>query len=207
MTITNIVKKPKHLHEIEFSCRDSLLLDSSVCAEQGLYKGMELTDSQIAEIAKKSDFARAVSRSVWYIERGDITKKALTDKLKRAGFSVDATEHAITRLISLDLLNDRAFAARLAERLIESNISRREAFSKMLLKGFCKEDIENALNNTECCEDAQIKAVIEKKYKNKLDTPENIRKVYAALIRRGFSFGGVRSVLKNYSEELMFSEE
>ncbi len=207
MTITNIIKKPKHLHEIEFSCRDSILIDSSVCAEQGLYKGMELTNAQIAEIAKKSDYERAFSRSVWYIERGDITKKALTDKLKRAGFSADATEHAVNRLISLDLLNDQAFAARLAERLIESNISRREAFSKMLLKGFCKEDIENALHNTECCEDAQIKAVIEKKYKNKLDTPENIRKVYAALIRRGFSFGGVRAVLKNYSEELMFSEE
>lgn len=202
-----MVKKPKHLHEIEFSCRDSILIDSSVCAEQGLYKGMELTETQIAEISKKSDYARAVSRSIWYIERGDITKKALTDKLKRAGFSADATEYAVNRLISLDLLNDQAFAARLAERLIGGNVSRREAFSKMLLKGFCKEDIENALNNTECCEEAQIKAVIEKKYKNKLDTPENIRKVYAALIRRGFGFSGVRAVLKNYSEELMFSEE
>ena len=32
-------------------------------------------------------------------------------------------------------------------------------------------------------------------------------KVYAALIRKGFSFSAVRNVLKKYSEELEYSEE
>ena len=34
-----------------------------------------------------------------------------------------------------------------------------------------------------------------------------MQRVYAALVRKGFSFSAVRNALKKYSEELEYSEE
>jgi len=53
---------------------------------------------------------------------------------------------------------------------------------------------------TDECEN--IKLLINKKYAKRLDTEEGVKKVFAALIRKGFSFSDVRKALKEYSLEL-----
>ena len=56
--------------------------------------------------------------------------------------------------------------------------------------------------------EARIDAIlklIEKKYAQKLGDKENYQKVYAALVRRGFSYGDVSRALKKYLED--FSED
>ena len=49
-------------------------------------------------------------------------------------------------------------------------------------------------------------SAFEKKYKNKLTDKKAKEKVFAALIRKGFSYGAVREVLKKYIEELEYYE-
>ena len=63
------------------------------------------------------------------------------------------------------------------------------------------------MSETETDEVSKILALIEKKYSEKLKDPENFQKVYAALVRRGFSYGDVKTALKKYKEDLEFSEE
>ncbi len=207
MEITAISKRRGHLYEIELLGADPVTLDIKTVTDNGLYVGQEISEQRLSQLQRESDYTRAMSRAVWYIERGDLSEKALCDKLNKAGFTLAAIKKTAERLIELELINDAALAERMATRLLESNISLRQALLKMTAKGIPRDIAKQALEGVECDAESQIRAIIEKKYKNKLSDRDNTKKVFAALQRLGFGYSDIRSVLKQYSEELEYSEE
>ena len=207
MEITAITKCRQHLFCVELTDAKSVLLDAKTVTDNGLFVGQQLSADGLSKIQRESDYARAFSRAVWYIERGDISEKALKDKLKRAGFEITAIEKAAERLTELGLIDDTALAERMAARLTESNVSVRAALIKMTAKGIDRATAKAALENIECDAAQQIRAVIEKKYKSKLPDADSVRRVFAALQRLGFGYSDIRSVLKQYSEELQYEED
>lgn len=207
MLIVEIKRKKQHLCEIILSTGDCFLLDSDYCAEKALKEEMEITESEISVMKQESDYKRALSRSLWYIERGDLSQKSLKEKLKKAGFSEKATADATARMVELGLINDKEYALRLAENLLSGCVSKREATSKMMLRGIDRDLVKWALDEFECDPLTQIKALIIKKYKNKMQSENDIKKVFAALQRKGFNYSDIKSVLKEYSQEIEYSEE
>ncbi len=207
MKISAIDKHRGHLFEIKFSNEESVLLDQKTAIDNGLFVGQELTAAELKKLKEQSDYQRAFSRAVWYIEQSSLSRRALKQKLLRAKFGESIIEKVLERLTELSLLDDEALAERLAERLTENNISFRAALSKMTAKGIDYATAKAALDATERDTEAQIRAVIEKKYKNKLSDAESTKKVFAALQRLGFGYSDIRAVLRAYSEELDFSEE
>ncbi|MBR6741360.1 MAG: regulatory protein RecX, partial [Clostridia bacterium] len=158
-------------------------------------------DKYLEELLFSSDYVRAKSRAVWYLDRSAHTEKGLYDKLVRAGFAKEACAKVIARFIEVGLLDDRRYAETLAERLIETNVSKREALQKMLSKGLPYDLAKAVLEETEADENTQIRNLIEKKYRNKLQQENGAKKVFDALARKGFSFGAIREALKRYIEE------
>ena len=199
MVITEIKKDKLHLMRLFLSDGNEVLIDKDVCNEKCLKKGMELDG--LEEIIFESDYRRAKSRAIWYLDRMDHTEKALYDKLLRAGFKPKPCAKVIARLKEVGLLDDNRFVENYANRLIESNVSKREALQKLLLKGVPYELAKSVLEETETDELSQIKNVIEKKYKNKLLAENGVQKVYAALVRKGFSYGAVKTALNEFIEE------
>lgn len=207
MLIVGFKRKKQHLCEIILSTGDCFLLDSDYCAEKALKENMEITESEISVMKQESDYKRALSRSLWYIERGDLSQKSLKDKLKKAGFSEKSTADAVARMVELGLVNDKEYALRLAENLLSACVSKREATSKMMLRGIDRDLAKWALDEFECDPLTQIKALIIKKYKNKMQSETDVKKVFAALQRKGFNYSDIKSVLKEYSQEIEYSEE
>lgn len=207
MEITAINKRRGHLYEIELSERESVLLDAKTVTDNGLFVGKQLEENELSSLIAESDYTRAFSRAVWYIERGDLSRKALLDKLLRADFSQSAAEKATERLAKLGLIDDVSLAERMAARLTDKNVSTRLALVKMTAKGIDREVAREALEAVECDPQSQIRSVIEKKYKSKLSDPDSVRKVFAALQRLGFGYSDIRAVLKQFSEELQYEEE
>lgn len=206
MRIVSVNREKKHL--VRVACDDGTVfsVDADLFSELSLSPDTVLTAERVAEITEESDYVRAKSRAFWYLDRADHTEKALFDKLIRAGFAPKSCAAVIARLKELGLLDDRRYALRFAERATAANLSRREIYAKLMQKGVPKtivsETLEAAVPEDES---AQIRALLEKKYKNRLSDREDVHKVYAALIRKGFSFGAVRDVLKQYSEELQYA--
>ena len=201
MCIIEIKKDKLHLMRLFLNDGSEVLIDKDVCSQKCLNKGMELDEDALQGLIFESDYQRAKSRAVWYLDRMDHTEKALYDKLLRAGFKPKPCAKVIARLKEVGLLDDNRFAENYANRLIESNVSKREALQKILLKGVPYDLAKSVLEETETDELSQIKNVIEKKYKNKLLAENGVQKVYAALVRKGFSYGAVKTALNEFIEE------
>ena len=207
MVITAINPDKKHLVKIEFQDGRECLLDREVCINHALCTEMELTVEELKELKAESDYERAKSRALWYLDRGDYTEKAMYQKLLCAGFSQKASAKVLSKLCELGLIDDRRFAERFFERCIEHNISKREALHKMLEKGVPYDLAKEMLENGEADEETQIKNLLCGKYASKLNAENGKQKVFAALARKGFSFSAIRSAMNNYFDDLEFCEE
>jgi regulatory protein len=207
MKILSVKKDKKHLMKILLDNNEEVSLDVDVCVDNALREGLNLSEADIEKLSFDSEYRRAKSRALWYLDRADHTEKALFTKLLRAGFEKRASAAAIGRLVELGVVDDLRFAERFAEKCSESNISKREALHKMLQKGVQYDMAKQVLEEIDTDESEQLNALIEKKYAYKLTQPNGVERVYAALVRKGFSYSAVRAALKKYTEELEFSEE
>lgn len=206
MKIVKINRGAKHTVNILCENGETLCIDSDIMAQTSLKAGDSLSDTDAQKLSEQSDFYRAKSRAMWYLDRADHSEKALYDKLIRASFSEKASAAAVQRLCELGLLDDRRLAFRLAERLSEQNLSKRQIYARLFAKSIPKDIINEALQSLETDERAQIREIIAKKYAAKLEEKNAVQKVYAALVRKGFSYGAVRDVLKAYCEELQYTD-
>ena len=205
MRITEIKPSKLHYNYVSLSNGEEILLDKDICAENSLMAEMEIGTEYLDNLKFQSDYARAKSRALWYLDRMDYSEKALYEKLVLKGFDKKASSAVIAKLLELGLINDRRYGERLAEKLLSQGNSKRAAMQKMYAKGLPYDLCRELLENNEIDEEAQILSLIEKKYSSKLTEKENHPKVYAALPRRGFSYSAVSAALQKYTED--FSEE
>ena len=161
MIITSLIKDKRHLTKLMLSDGTEILIDNDVCIENSLYTGMEVEPEFIKELKFDSDYKRAKSRALWYLDRMDYTEKALSEKLFKAGFSKRAVAAVMANLVEFSMIDDRRFAERYAERLIEQNTSKREALNKMYLKGIPYDLAKEVLDEIDSDEESQIKELID----------------------------------------------
>lgn len=182
-------------------------LDAGLAAEQGLAVGMSLSEEEWKALAAASEEKRAKSRAFWYLERGSLSKKQLTDKLARA-FSRETAKKVADRMEELGYINDTSYAERLAEQLLtERKVGSRKAVATMIAKGIDRETARLALEAVETDPVETALAVIKSKYADKLGNPKDTQKVVAALARRGFSFSDIREALRRTRTDFEWIEE
>ncbi len=207
MKIVEIKKDKKHTVRVALDTGRFFNFDLDYWHSICLHEGDSLTDEQLSNYLKESDYVRAKSRGLWFLDRADHSEKQLYQKITAGGISNTAAAKAVARLKELGLLDDTRLCTRLAERYAEQSISKREAFAKLMQKGIPTDIIKSVLEETTFDEASQIEAIIEKKYKNKLSDKGDLQKVYSALVRKGFSYGAVREAIKKHIQENEFYEE
>ncbi len=207
MNIVEIKKDKKHTVKVIFSDGKAVNFDLDYWNELCLREGDEVDEDTVNLHLKESDYIRAKSRGLWFLDRADYSEKTLYEKIVAGGISNAAAARAVARIKELGLIDDVRLASRLAEQMSEANISKREAYAKLYQKGIPADVIKSVLEETEFDEASQVKAVINKKYRNKMCDKTQVQKVYAALIRKGFSYSAVREVMKKYTQEIENYEE
>ena len=207
MLVTEVQKQKKHLTKLLFDNGEEAFLDNDICINYSLKPETQISEEELKKLIYESEYVRAKSRALWYLARADRTEKGMYEKLVGAGFDRKASAAVVGRFVEVGLIDDRRFAENFAEKCRDANISNREGIRKMLLKGVPYDIAKEVFSETEVDEEEQVRAVIEKKYARKLEQENGVQRVYAALVRKGFSFSAVRNALKKYSEELEYSEE
>lgn len=205
MKIVSLKDKRKGLTSVLLEDGCELLLDTEIVIANSLTPGAVLDDPD--KLLFESDVKRAKSRALWYLSRGDLSRKKLQEKLIRGGFMPSAAIQAVERMEELSLIDDTRLAQRLYEYLSESGASKREILYKLQNKGIPSDIAKQIIEADESSESEKLKKLIKTKYALKLHNEENVKKVFAALIRKGYNYSDVREALKAYSEELENSEE
>lgn len=199
MKIIALQNRRKGLTALKLENGEELLLDTEIVIIRDLKPGVFIDDPDA--LFYESDFKRAKSRALWYLSRGDLTEKGLFEKLRNAGFGQKATEGAVRRMKELSLIDDEKFARRLTEILEGSGSSEKEIYFKLVNKGVPSDIAKEVLSESETDEAEKIKKLLYTKYQSKLNTEEGVKKVIAALARKGFSFYDIKYAIKSYNEE------
>lgn len=202
MQIVRIQKDKLHLNRLFLDDGQEILIDKDVCYEMSLKVGTAFDEQGLEDLIFESQYRRARARAIWHLDRMAHTEKGLHQKLIRAGFDQKASAKVIARMVEVGLLDDYRYAENLAEKLLNANVSKREAVQKMLQKGVPLDLARSVLETFDTDELSQIENLIEKKYRTKLLAENGTQKVYGALVRKGFSYDAIKTVLKKHSQEL-----
>ena len=142
----------------------------------------------------------ATRKAMRLLEHMDRTEKGLRDKLRQSGFSPDAVDAALVYVQSYGYIDDSRYARTYIAYRMDSK-SRQKIIQELIGKGVDKEtavaawEEEAALNSPD--ERTLLIRTVEKKYApgTELDEKE-MRRLYGYLVRRGFQFSDISSVLE-----------
>lgn len=163
--------------------------------------GAELTEEEYAEFKEKADYRFGMNRSMDLLSGKDYSRAELIKKLTQK-ISQETAERVAERIEELGLINDGAYAAKVAEYYaVSKNMGKKGIRSKLYQKGFTRDVIDETMENLVLDEEDSAVAVIRKKYYNYLNDEKGRKKVFSALIRLGYSYSDARSALRKCAEE------
>ena len=199
MVITDIKTTKKGRYAL--FCGDGFLfsIDEDTFLSFGIKKGKELSDDDLAELRKQSDYRKALDKAFSFLGIRDHSEYELYSKLLRT-FDPDTSRQAVDRIRELGYLDDTSFAERYAGELLRKGKSLGEIRLKLNEKRISHEISESVLGALESDETPLIIDLINSKYLRKLSAENGRQKVYAALLRRGFRSRDITAALKGFGD-------
>ena len=175
-------------------------LDKSDCTFMGLKIGTELTQERYDYIIDNAVYAKAYQKADRYIGFKMRTEKEVRNKLIEEGYSDEITERVIASMLKykyIDYLSYAIMYAKDCRKLKKWGPERIKA--ELYKKGVKPEYIENALSESDT-EDTEeiIDALLEKRIKNTPIDLKEKQKHINFLLRRGFKYDDIKSVIEKY---------
>ncbi len=169
----------------------------------GVAEGDEVDEELYGRLAECEERLKCIKKAFDYLSYGDLSKKQLSDKLKRkfpAELSADVAELFEKR----GYVNDAELAKRYAETFyVFKNMGVGRIRNELYRRGFDRNDIEDAISPY--VNEPQKERIIEfinKKYDTSLISDRKYRnKVYSGAIRAGFPSDEIAEVLRNFESE------
>ena len=128
------------------------------------------------------------------------SRKELSDKLKHKTGCKDAElEEVLDRLEELGFLNDRTYASSVVRSCARKGYGAQRALSELARRGIPKELREEALADM-----PETDGTLEQLIRGRLRNPANrdeVRKVSAAMIRRGYTWDEIRHAIERVDAE------
>ncbi len=162
---------------------------------------------------KSDDVKKAIGRAVWHLSGRDHGAEELYEKLCRS-FTEQAAAAAIAKMVEDCYLDDVRYAKNKANSLLFAHKSRREITRQLTQKGLDRSLIAQTLEELYAPEETMglygtveqrnpeldaAAVLIERRYLRKLEAGRKDL-VIAALTRRGFSYGTIRTALAQVEE-------
>ncbi len=163
----------------------------------GLYTGLELSDKQFASLKKAAGQMSAKMRAVRIVSASAVSRKDLEQRLVRKGEDPDQAREAVQWMEDLHLVNDRNTAEQVVHSCISRGYGLQRAKQALYEKRIPKEYWAEALADY-----PDQNGKIESFLRSRLDVgsdQKEIKKAIDALLRRGHSYGTIRTVLNNLS--------
>ncbi|MHB0874883.1 MAG: regulatory protein RecX [Anaerolineae bacterium] len=183
----------------------------------GLHVGQALDDDKIEALKNQDATNTAQERALTLLEHRPRSRAELVRRLRRAGFTAEATESAVGRLERVDLVDDEAFARFWVEqRLAFRPRSRRALRYELTQQGLSKEVIDRVLADVD---DAQLAADVVERHLQSLESKrtrlsralqaevadvepdKGAEELFKLLKSRGFDYRTIKDTLAGLAEE------
>lgn len=174
-------------------------LDLQNFLKLGLKVEQELTEAEIEEIVKKSEFQKTLDKLLKFAMLRPRSEKEIIDWFYRKKTPEVVQQDLFNRLKSLDLINDKKFAEWwIGQRMQFKSKSKRELVYELKNKGIKREVVDEVIDSAEIDEERIARDLLEKKmYKwQGLPSFERNRKISEFLGRRGFGWDVIADLKK-----------
>ena len=206
MRIDDVQRRRGSLVQLVLDGEPAALIDRKTFEESPYEVGSSLSEEQWVALKKESKTRRAWDKALYLLSLRDYARAQLQRKLEREAGSELARE-TVERLERAGLLNDGAYARRLARDMVERrHFSRRRTLQELTARGLDRETAEEAVEELEPDDAEQALELLRKKRYNELSDPDTRRRAASALARAGFGWDAVRCALERRREELAEDE-
>lgn len=187
--------------DLTHTARDTFTLSSKQYVMLGACKG-DITEALYDELAHAADVWGAVKKGVALLSYGACSEKALKMKLIRKGFDRELAVEATEQIAAMGLLNAYDDAMREAERQAARLRGKRRIAAELYRKGYETEAVNTALGALEDAGTDYVEncvRLIKKSYS--AVAAEDVKRLYAALMRCGYSSEEIGAALKSLERE------
>ena len=188
---------------VEFEGGESLRSTLAAVTDARLYVGMTLTQDAIEELKRASSRALEREKALELLSHRPYSRKELKDKLMRKGADEQNAEDCLDWLQGQGFLNDGEYAGAVARHYAAKGYGAGRVRTELQRRGIGRELWDDSLSQLPEADD-KLDSFIARRLKDPGDR-DSVRKVSAALFRRGYSWEEIRAALRRYDSE--FTEE
>lgn len=165
--------------------------------QYGITEGGFLSEAACREILEELLPKRACQRAMYLLQKMDRTELQLRRKLEESFYPGQIVDHAVAYVKRFHYIDDVRYAWNYIDSR-KGGKSRRQLAAELREKGVSREDIEEALSESEFPDEReQILSWIEKKHFDAAgSSPKEKQRFCQFLMRRGFSLSAIRSALE-----------
>ena len=171
-----------------------------VVTDLRLFSGRDLDDSALEDLRLASRRALARDRALAIVSQRQMSRRELGGKLRDKGVDEETAAWCVDWITEHGFIDEEAYAAAIARHYAAKGYGAGRLRSELIRRGIPRELQEDALG-TMPEPDAKIDRFIASRLRDPEDRDE-LRKLTAALYRRGFSGEEIRSALKRFQADL-----
>jgi regulatory protein len=177
-------------------------LDISQVVDFGIKIGREISEEELEEFKKASEFGKLYQRTLEWVLTRPRSEKECRDYLYKKIFEKKLDKNYIDRIIAKlaekNYLNDARFAEYYVEnRFVKKGVSLKRLKMELMKKGVSKEIIEEVLADTDRNDIEELEKMILKK-RSKYPDDEKLTQY---LCRQGFQYDLVREMIQSFGTD------
>ncbi|MDD4210772.1 MAG: RecX family transcriptional regulator [Clostridia bacterium] len=178
----------------EFFCG----LQAETVIKHSLKVGDDIEQDELTLLQFESEKQMAFNKVLNLISKRQKTQKQIQTYLSDKYYGQKTIDYVIAKLKEYNYINDELFAKNYVLAYCHSK-GKKRLKQELLLKGVGIKIIDEVLSNLEE-QDEVVKELVQKYMKNKEKSSKTMTKLYAFLMRRGFSYDEIKPFLKGYEE-------
>lgn len=184
---------------VKFDSGESMGLYRQTVEDFGLYAGMEMDDLFFSRLQEAAGKMSARMRAVRIVSASSVSCRDLEDRLVRKGEDASQAKEAVEWMADLKLVDDRQMAASVVSRCISKGYGLARARQALYEKKIPKQYWEEALTDYPDQSDTIFEFLQARLGPNA--EGKEIKRAIDALLRRGHSWGAIRSALNQLGND------
>ena len=199
MVVTAIKQSSPGRFVVEFDGGETLRSTLEAVTDARLYVGMELDEEAFEALKRSTSKALDRQKALEMLSRRPYSRRELKDKLLRRGTDEQSVDECIAWLDEHGFLDDGEYAGAVARHYTAKGYGAGRVKSELRRRGIERELADETL--AELPENSEkIDAFIARRLSDPKDR-DSVRKIGAALFRRGYSWEEIRAALRRFDTE------